>query len=193
MHGNRQAARQTNGDVTCRGVQRGLGEDSMVAHELNRNGAGPGFHLRALAQVVQLNAAAAGGDLYPSVRTGEAHAAAAGIGANGATHVAKEEIAAIAAGAQVAVTLTHLDTPAAGLDRRALGSSYIHLAAANRHPRLPADVVNVNVATAAAESEVCAEVATFDVAAPGGDGHRAANVVEFNRAPTGRTEDRGGE
>ena len=52
MHRNWQVGRQTNRHVTSRRVQRGVGKGPMIAGELNRDWASPGFHLRALTKVV---------------------------------------------------------------------------------------------------------------------------------------------
>src|SRR5208283_305338 len=190
---NRQVARQTNRHVTCRGMQRRIGEDSVVANKLNRNRTSPGFHLSTLTQVVQLHAPAAGGNLHPAVRAGQAHTAPAGIGLHRATHVTKVEIAAVAPGAQITVALAHLDAAAAGRDGRALGSPYVHSAPADRHPRLSANVVDVDIATAAAESEVCAEIAAFHIAAASGDLDWTTKVVQLDCTATCRTLDLGGD
>src|SRR5271165_306732 len=139
----------------------------MIVGELNRDWAGPGFHLRALSQVVQLHAAAAGRNLYWSVRAGQTHTAPTGVRADCTTHVAKVEIAAVGAGTQVAGTPTHLDTAGAGLDGRALDCAYVHFAATECHPCLPTDIVDVNVTTAAGECEVCAQVSSLHRAASG--------------------------
>src|SRR5271167_5115474 len=138
-------------------MQRRIREPTVVAHERNGDRAGAGFHLRALAQVVQLHAAAAGRNLHASVGAGEAHTAAAGIGTHGPTHVAKVKVSAVRTGTQVAITLAHLDTAAAGRDGRAFGRADVHLAATDGHPRLSGNVVDMNVTTATAESEVRAE------------------------------------
>ena len=116
MHRHRQASRQANGDVARRCVQRRIAEAAMVIHEGDGNRARAGFHLRALTQVVKLNAAASGRNLHSPVGTGQAHAAATGISTHRTAHVAEEEIAAFGSGTQVAIALAHFDPAAAAGD-----------------------------------------------------------------------------
>src|SRR5208283_2946895 len=168
-------------------------EDAVVAHELNRYRPSPGFHLCAPTQVIKLHAPAAGGNLHPAGCAGQAHTAPAGISLHGAAHITKVEIAAGAAGAQVTIALAHLDASTACRDGRALGSSYVHPSTAERNPRLSANVVDMNIATPAAESEVRSEIAAFHVAAASGDLDRTTEVIQFDSTTTRRTQNLGGD
>src|SRR5690242_9602436 len=196
VDGDRERRRQVNGDVAGRGLQGRVAEAAAAGDKLRGDATAAGFGARALAEVHQLNAAAATLGTHGAIGQRQMDAAAARVHFGGPVNLTQLNAAAARRGLHPALAAFHLDAAAAGFQESALqpveddhaaaaglggdfalGGGHADAAAAGLEAKVGAGIAHVNAAAPGAAGDVAADAVQLQAATAAGSVHAAGNVI----------------